>query len=182
MKTRFTAYLCAAALALLAASPAGADTLDELFNKLRDAPSPEVAYVVEDQIWTAWSASGSDAMDLLLERGRQAMQVGDTQTAIAHFTALIDHAPDFAEGWNARATAFYVAGMYGPSMTDIAQTLQREPRHFGALMGLALILEETGQINQALEAYRRVTDINPHADGVADAIGRLERELGVTSL
>ena len=78
--------------------------LDDLFNKLK-AADPQAAERIEHEIWIEWSKSGSAAMDLLLERGRRAMSAGQLDLAVEHFTALVDHAPDFAEGWNARATA-----------------------------------------------------------------------------
>ena len=95
---------------------------------------------------------------------------------IKHLTALIDHAPDFAEGWNARATAYFQAGEFGPSVADIAQTLRLNPRHFGALSGFGMILEETGRKDEALEVYRAALAIHPHLQGVLEAVDRLERE------
>ena len=82
------------------------------------------------------------------------MEEGDTKLAVEHFSALIDHAPDFAEGYNARATAFFLRGQYGLSLNDIQETLARNPRHFGAIGGLALILEELGRPEDALAAWR----------------------------
>ena len=131
---------------------------------------------LERQIWREWSKSGSSAMDLLLQRGRDAMSVGETGAAIEHFTALIDHAPDFAEGWNARATAYFQAGLYGPSVADIAQVLRLNPRHFGALTGFARILEETGKTDQALQVYEAALAIHPHLEGVREAVERLHQD------
>jgi tetratricopeptide (TPR) repeat protein len=155
--------------------------LDDLFNRLKTA-EPEAAARIEQDIWIEWSKSGSAAMDLLLERGRMAMAAGDTPLAVEHFTALIDHAPDFAEGWNARATAYYQQGQLGPSMADIARTLQLNPRHFGALSGFAAILEELGRPEQALEVQKAVQSIHPNAAGVSDAIDRLTAALEGSSL
>src|SRR5690606_3470319 len=92
--------------------------------------------LAEADILREWSKSGSPAMDLLLKRGREAMEAGDLKAAIEHLTALTDHAPEFAEGWNARATAYFLAGAFGPSVDDIRHTLALNPRHFGALAGL----------------------------------------------
>jgi tetratricopeptide (TPR) repeat protein len=110
------------------------------------------------------------------------MQAGDTAAAIEHLTALTDHAPDFAEGWNARATAYFHAGLYGPSLADIQRTLALEPRHFGALSGLGLIFEELGRKEQALAAWRLAHAIHPHSPGINAAIERLEREVSGTDL
>ncbi len=152
--------------------------LDGLFDRLKTADEGEAGRI-ETEIWIEWSKSGSPALDLLLQRGRDALELGDTQAAIEHFTAIIDQAPDFAEGWNARATAYYQAGEFGPSVADIAQVLQRNPRHFGALAGLGSILEESGSPERALEVYKAALAIHPHLEGVADAIARLEaQEMG----
>ncbi|MDG1282071.1 MAG: tetratricopeptide repeat protein [Pseudorhodobacter sp.] len=149
--------------------------MDALFSQLSEADE-RAASRLERQIWREWSKSGSSAMDLLLQRGRDAMSVGETGAAIEHFTALIDHAPDFAEGWNARATAYFQAGLYGPSVADIAQVLRLNPRHFGALTGFARILEETGKTDQALQVYEAALAIHPHLEGVREAVERLQQD------
>lgn len=136
----------------------------------------------EREILRAWSRSGSPSMDLLLQRGRQAMRDGDHEAAIAHLTALVDHAPDFAEGWNARATAYFNAGLYGPSLDDIARTLELNPSHWGALSGLGFILEETGLKPQAVRAYRAALAIHPHLDSIRERLERLMRETEGQSL
>ncbi len=149
--------------------------IDALFSDLLTADA-ETAAEIEEQIWREWSKSGSPAMDLLLQRGRDALAQGVPEVAIEHLTALTDHAPDFAEGWNARATAYYMAGDLGPSVADIAHVLSLNPRHFGALNGLAAIFEELNRPEQALEVYRRVVAIHPNSPGVMDAITRLEAQ------
>lgn len=150
--------------------------LDDLFTRLKTADA-EASMRIEQEIWIEWSKSGSPAMDLLLERGRQAMNDGATDLAIEHFTALIDHAPDFAEGWNARATAYWAAGDLGPAIADLGHALELNPRHFGALSGLGMIFEEVKRPQKALEVYRMVLTLNPHAEGVPEAVERLEAEL-----
>ncbi|RMD89210.1 MAG: tetratricopeptide repeat protein [Alphaproteobacteria bacterium] len=152
---------------------ARAARLDALFAELAD-PATEDWEAVEQQIWSEWSHSGSAAMDLLLRRGRKALEAKDTARAIALFSALVDHAPDFAEGWNARATAFYMADRYGEALADIARALALEPRHFGALTGLGMILEESGFPERALQAFRAAHAIHPHRPSVNEAIERLE--------
>lgn len=152
--------------------------LDDLFARLKSAGQGEAGRI-ETEIRIEWAKSGSAALDLLLQRGRDALAMGDTRAAIDHFTALIDHDPGFAEGWNARATAFYQAGDFGPSLHDIARTLTLNPRHFAALSGLATILEETGNTEKALEAYKAALAIHPHLAGATEAVKRLEaQELG----
>lgn len=146
--------------------------LDELFERLR---TPELAEweVVQNDIISEWSRSGSDAMDLLLKRGRDALEEGDFDAAIEHFTALTDHAPEFAEGYNMRATAFFMAEMFGPSLADIETTLRLNPRHFGALAGLGTIFMELGQEKKALKAYRMSLEWNPHQDELRELVDRL---------
>ena len=112
-------------------------------------------------------------MDLLLERGRAAMAAGDPEMAVQHLTALVDHAPDFAEGWNARATAYYQTGDFGPAISDIGRVLTLNPRHFGALAGLGAIFEELDQPEKAIEVYRAALAISPHGAGLQEAIDRL---------
>ena len=155
--------------------------LDQLFVQLAD-PDNQDWQQVENQIWTLWSLSGSAAMDLLLARGREAMGSGDMDAAIEHFTALTDHAPDFAEGWNARATAYYHAGMFGPSIQDIQSTLALNPRHFGALSGLGMILAQLDMTQEALDAYRAALEIHPQKDSIRTTVERLEKLVGGTDL
>jgi tetratricopeptide (TPR) repeat protein len=149
--------------------------LDGLFDRLKTADVAEAGRI-ESEIWIEWSKSGSPALDLLLQRGRDALALGDTVQAIEHFTAIIDQDPSFAEGWNARATAFYQAGEFGPSIADIARVLQLNPRHFGALSGLGTMLEEAGKPEKALEVYKAALAIHPQMEGVIEAVERLETQ------
>lgn len=148
--------------------------LDGLFDRLVAAEGREAAQI-EREIWIEWSKSGSPAMDLLLERGRDAMSAGMPDVAVEHLTALIDHAPEFAEGWNARATAYFQTGDLGPSVSDIGHVLTLNPRHFGALAGLGMIFEQLEQPDKALEVYRAALAINPHLSDVKDSVARLEK-------
>jgi tetratricopeptide (TPR) repeat protein len=155
--------------------------LDALFSTLADPNSKDWA-AAERKIEADWSNSGSPALNFLLQRGRDAMAAGDLPAAIEHLTALTDQAPDFAEGWNARATAYYLAGLYGPSISDIQHVLRLEPRHFGAIAGLGLILGETGKKATAMAAFRRSLALNPHQEGIRKALDALEKAAGGTSL
>lgn len=173
MRVLLNAVVAAVAAAVIWAAPAPAQPVDELLGELA-RPDLERWQRVERQIVSEWSKSGSAAMDALLARGRDALSEGDAEAAIEHLTALTDHAPDFAEGWHARATAYFQAGHYGPAMEDLARTLALNPRHFGALAGLGAILEETGRDAQALAAYRAAQAIHPHQPGIRRAVERLE--------
>lgn len=167
-------------LALSGAAGAEGDRLSGLLEQLREPDLPNWA-VIEEEIRLEWSKSGSPAMDLLLQRGRAALEEQDYQTAVEHFTALTDHAPGFAEGFNARATAYFHLGLYGPALADLQQVLALNPQHFGALFGLGAIMEEIGNEDLALRAYEAARDIHPHEPDLQDAIERLDTQVrGVT--
>ena len=151
--------------------------LDRLFAELADPDNENWAYT-EQNIWIEWSKSGSPAMDMLLQRGRDAMAAGEYDAAIDHLTALIDHDPAFAEGWNARATAYFNAGLFGPSIEDVRHVLLLNPRHFGAMAGLGMMLEQMDDPKDALTAYEAARAIHPRQPGVLDAIERLNLQLG----
>ncbi|MFN0113813.1 MAG: tetratricopeptide repeat protein [Paracoccaceae bacterium] len=167
-------------LAAGAAHAEGAD-LDALYRKLADPANAEWQ-IAQADILREWSKSGSPAMDLLLKRGREAMEAGDLEAAIEHLTALTDHAPDFAEGWNARATAYFMAGRFGPSVADIEHTLALNPNHFGALSGLGQIFEALEKPDKAIRAYKAALAVNPHMESVKDAVERLTRDTEGTDL
>ncbi|MDG4649966.1 tetratricopeptide repeat protein [Roseibacterium sp. SDUM158017] len=166
----------AAALCGFPAVAVAQPTADELLDRLAQ-PDLRNWEVVENQVYQAWSRSGSPSADYLLRRGRDAMERDDLQAAYDHLTALTDHAPDFAEGWNARATLLYQMGDYGPSIADIQRVLALEPRHFAALTGLGIMLEEMGEHETALQAFRQAHAIHPHRPDIEQAIGRIEQEL-----
>ena len=125
----------------------------------------------------AYAASGSDTGDLLLHRARQAISAEEYKDAFSILDATIALLPDWAEGWNARATARYLDDDYDGSMADIAQTLKREPRHLGALMGMATILEARGKNEDALKVYGRALAIAPHWHNAEDAVEKLKAQL-----
>jgi tetratricopeptide (TPR) repeat protein len=154
---------------------AQSDRANELLDRLAD-PDLRNWDVTEQEIYMLWSRSGSPSADYLLQRGRDAMQAGDMDAAYDHFTALTDHAPEFAEGWNARATLFFQSQRYGPSIADIQRVLALEPRHFGALVGLGIMLEEMGLFDRALEALELAQAIHPHRPDIRDAIARIEQQ------
>ncbi|MCX7889917.1 MAG: tetratricopeptide repeat protein [Rhodobacteraceae bacterium] len=171
------ALCCAASQAPAAGGP----DLEGLYRQLADPDNPDWQ-IAQADILREWSKSGSPALDLLLRRGQDAMEAGDLAAAIEHLTALTDHAPDFAEGWNARATAYFLNGDFGPSIADIRMTLALNPHHFGALAGLGQIFEGIGRPDQALKAYEAALRINPHMDGVRQAVERLRRDTEGTAL
>ncbi len=173
---------CVAAVGFSLPARADAERMADLMDQLRTAENPRAADLILREITADWSRSGSPAIDLLLKRGTHALEAGDYQAAVAHLTAAIDHAPDFAEAHFHRATALYLSGDVGPAMDDLRQTLVLNPGHFGAMQGLAVMMEESGEQAAALAAYRLVLAINPQDTAVAGAIARLERDLAGLAL
>ncbi|SDE45837.1 tetratricopeptide repeat protein [Limimaricola pyoseonensis] len=187
MGARFPSFKPVLAALLLGLTPVGhvaaQDTarIDRLFADLAEAGPVETGEI-EAEIRDAWSKSGSAAIDLLLRRGREALEAGDQRAAIEHLTAAIDHAPDFVEAYEARANAYYLAGLTGPAIEDLRLALLLEPRHFGALRGFAILLEEMGRPEDALETWGRVRDISPGDDTARAAQERLDIQLGGRTL
>lgn len=179
-----TTAILVAIIAILAAHGSQGDEKsleDRLFEQLQTAP-PEISMEIEQQILDLWSDSGSPALNLLLKRGQQAMVTKNYQVAVNHFTVLTELAPEFAEGWNARATAWYLMRQYALSIADIAATLELNERHFGALNGLALIMEKYGEDTAALKVYKDIQHLHPNRNGLAEAIGRLQKKLIAESI
>ncbi len=148
---------------------------EALLEELRTAPATDVSRI-EREVQTAWSRSGSATIDLLMNRGRDAMEAGDIALAIEHLTALTDHAPNFAEGYHARAQAYFQADLYGPAIDDLESTLALNPQQYNAIFGLGAILQEFGNLRAAAELYRRVLEINPHHENAQKALDGLRRD------
>jgi tetratricopeptide (TPR) repeat protein len=149
-------------------------SLDDLFARLKESEPGDVR-MVEAEILKRFHQSGSDTVDLLLQWGMQAMEDDDYPLALDVFDQVILLKPDFAEGWNKRATVYFLMNDYGHSVADIRQTLALEPRHFGALAGFGMILQEIGKEREALTVLRRALDINPGLENVAETIEKLEK-------
>ena len=154
-----------------------ANDLDDLFARLRLATAPTEIEALQNGIWQVWLSSGDVAIDKQLEAGMRAMQAGDYTLAINHFTGIILLNPDFAEGWNKRATAHYLRGEYRASLADIAETLRREPRHFGALWGQAGMVRQLGEYRRALSVLNRLSAICPHLPGLREQLASLREQL-----
>jgi tetratricopeptide (TPR) repeat protein len=176
--------VAALALAVGFSLPARADDarMADLLDQLRSAENDRAADLILREIRAEWSRSGSPAIDLLLQRGTDALEAGDLAAAVEHLTAAIDHAPAFAEAYHQRATALYLLGEVGPAVADLQQVLALNPGHFAAMQGFAVILEEMGRTEDALETWRQVLAINPQDDAVSGAVGRLELELAGRAL
>ncbi|MEM6548108.1 MAG: tetratricopeptide repeat protein [Pseudomonadota bacterium] len=155
--------------------------LDSLFAQLADADNPNWERV-QGQIWSTWRESGSPSMNLLLNRASRAMENKAYDRALDFLDDLVRLAPDFAEAWNMRATVHFLTGSYGRSMADIERTLALEPRHFGAMAGLGIILDRTGNEAGALGVYRRVIELHPNMEGAREGIDRLAPEIDGRSI
>ncbi|NOD96465.1 hypothetical protein GS610_04515 [Ruegeria sp. HKCCD6228] len=149
---------------------------DELLQKLAQS-TPEQAIALDRQLQALWSQSGSASADLLLERGREALDEGDVDAALDHLTALTDHAPDFAEGWHLRASAFFGVERFGMAAADLEHVLTLNPNHYEAIYGLGLIFEVIGEPRKAYEAYSRALSIHPHHEEVTNAVNRLKPQV-----
>ena len=152
------------------------DRLDALFARLARGGGADWQGV-QNEIWAQWFESGSPAMDLLLARATRAMDNGRLELALRFLDDLVRLAPDFAEGWNKRATVYFMLGEYGHSVADIERTLALEPRHFGALSGLGMILERLGDKTGAMRSYRRGLEVHPNLPGAAEGVERLAPEV-----
>src|SRR5450830_775007 len=198
MRTRFLALLFGAALAVAYAITAGAApgdwieppkklphvgrgdrtrNLDFLFGALKLAPDDTTAKAIEERIWAVWVVSRSDTANLLMTRVKTAVETHEIDLAIELLSAIVKIKPDYIEAWNRRATLYYMKKDYGRSLADIRETLKREPRHFGALSGLGLILQDIGDDKQALEVYRRALAVHPRLQRIPDLVKTLQEKV-----
>src|SRR5215203_1163111 len=154
-----------------------ARNLDFLFGALKAAPDAESAKQVENRIWALWLASGSDTANLLMTRAKTAIDANDLDLAIELLDAIIKIKPDYIEAWNRRATIRYMRKEFGQSMEDIRQVLKLEPRHFGAMSGLGMILQEFGDEKRALDVFRRALEVNPHLPKIDEMVKSLREKV-----
>jgi len=184
MAVRLAVRVALAVLALVGLLSAAAQAdqadgrLDGLFARLRSAASDNEAKAVEQRIWRIWSEAGDPQSDLLLQEGVLAMSQVQFRVALERFDRLVEQAPDFAEGWNKRATLHYLMGNFRASVLDIQRTLDLEPRHFGALSGLGLIYDAVEQPAAALRSFEAAVAINPHLPSIEQRIIELRQQLG----
>jgi tetratricopeptide (TPR) repeat protein len=151
--------------------------LDFLFGALKVAPDEASAKNVEARIWALWTQTPSDTTALLMTRAKAAMDAQQMDVALKLLDAVIKLHPDYVEGWNRRATLYYMRNDYTHSIEDIAQVLAREPRHFGALMGLGMIMQDIGDDKRALDAFRKAIAIDPYLDKVPELIKTLSEKV-----
>ena len=198
MRTRFLIAFLTAALVAAGAAPVAAQSgkrsepsakptpvprvdrtrnLDFLFGALKVAPDDVTAKAIEERIWALWTASQSDTANLLMTRVKTAIEAKDLDLAIQLLDAIVKVKPEYVEAWNRRATIYYMKKDYGHALADIRQVLKREPRHFGALAGFGLILQDIGDDKQALEVYRRVLSLYPRMERIPDLVKTLQEKV-----
>jgi tetratricopeptide (TPR) repeat protein len=153
------------------------NNLDFLFGALKVAPDEASAKSIEERIWALWLVSKSDTTNLLMTRVKTAMDGEDLDLAIKLLDAIIKIKPDYTEAFNRRATVYYMKKDFGRSLEDIRQVLAREPRHFGALAGLGLIMQDLGDDKRALEIYRKALAIHPRLPRIPDLIKTLTEKV-----
>jgi tetratricopeptide (TPR) repeat protein len=151
--------------------------LDFLFGALKAAPDEASAKHVEARIWALWLQTPSDTAALLMARAKIAMDAQQTDVAMKLLDAVIKLRPDYVEAWNRRATLYYLQNDYARSLADIEQVLAREPRHFGALAGLGMIMQDVGDDKRALDAFRKALTINPHLEKVPELVKTLSEKV-----
>jgi tetratricopeptide (TPR) repeat protein len=151
--------------------------LDFLFGALKAAPDEASAKHVEARIWALWMQTPSDTAALLMVRAKAAMDAQQMDVALKLLDAVVKLRPDYVEGWNRRATLYYLQNDYTHSLEDIEQVLVREPRHFGALAGLGMIMQDLGDDKRALDAFRKALAVNPHLDKVPELVKTLSEKV-----
>jgi tetratricopeptide (TPR) repeat protein len=151
--------------------------LDFLFGALKAAPDEASAKHVEARIWAIWIQTPSDTAALLMARAKTAVDGQKIDVAIKLLDSVVKLRPDYIEAWNRRATLYYMKNDYARSLADIREVLTREPRHFGALAGLGMIMQEVGDEKRALEAYRKALAVNPHLEKIPDQVKSLTEKV-----
>lgn len=152
--------------------------LPGLFDELKSAVDAGKAAVVEQQIWEIWHTAPNEELQQLMRQGMDAMNQSDLAQARSIFDEMIELAPDYAEGWNKRATVHYLMLNLPASLADIAETLKREPRHFGAIAGRGLAHIRSNQLAEAAEAFEDVLTISPQNPGSQSNLDAIREALG----
>ena len=154
----------------LALADQNSEQLDDLFARLKVSTNAFEAAAIEGLIWKVWIHRGAAEVDQDMTLGIFAMGEGDLKVSLSHFDKIVRRDPGFAEGWNKRATVYYLMGQFDASVADIRKTLSLEPRHFGALSGMGLIYDALGKTDAAIKVWRKALEINPHMAGIRHRI------------
>lgn len=151
--------------------------LDKLFADLKRQRNEKAAERIAGNIWQEWFKSGSASVDLMMKWAGDAVEAKKYDVALDFLDQVIVLSPTYPEGWNRRATVHFMMQNFGKSMADIERTLELEPRHFGALSGMAEIMKTTGRKELALDAYQRVLAIYPMMRSAQNEVSELSEEL-----
>ncbi|HEY6632033.1 MAG TPA: hypothetical protein VIZ90_11325 [Rhizobiaceae bacterium] len=151
--------------------------LDALFGQLKRERNEKAAERIASRIGDEWNHSGSASIDLMMGWSQTAMDNKKFDVALDFLDQVVTMEPDYAEGWNRRATVHFMMQNYAKSMADISHTLELEPRHFGALAGMGQILKNSGRDELALQAWQRVLDIYPMMRNAQNEVATLSEEL-----
>ena len=154
------------------------ERLDTLFARLYETNDREEARNIEGLIWQIWLESGDEELDHRMREGIFALNRRDFETALRAFDTIINTAPEYAEGWNKRATLYWLMGELEKSIDDIERTLELEPRHFGALSGLGMIRKAQKRPADAIDEYEQALEIYPTMPNAAAQIRLLGDQLG----
>jgi tetratricopeptide (TPR) repeat protein len=165
---------------VLAQNGGSSTMLDTLFAKLQTATDPMAIQSLEGAIWEQWVMVPDGPQRELMMRGIAEMQQRELKQSVETFSKLIEIAPELSEAWNKRATAHWLLGNFPASLSDICETVKREPRHFGAYSGLGMIRAEMGEYPRAVAAFELAKKYNPHIVGIDDEITRLKAMGGDT--
>ncbi len=185
ISTVLPSVACAISLVLVTGVASGVALADQtapelpgLFDQLLDATDDPDVRTLENEIWQHWLAAPDQSSELLMSQVSRAMAAGELDIALNLCNQLVDSTPDFAEGWNKRATLHYLIGDNDSSVADIRETLVREPRHFGAISGLGLIFMRQNNFEAALDAFEQVLIISPGSASANSNAARIRNELG----
>ncbi len=149
--------------------------MNDLFEELAASEGAAVAASIAQKIQSKWLESGSDTVNVLMSRSTKALRADNHGLALDLLDVVVTLKPEFAEGWNRRATVFYMQKEYGRSLVDIERTLALEPRHWGALSGLGIIQKRLGKDKAAMETFRRALEIHPGLENARQALDALEK-------
>ena len=156
--------------------------LEVLFTRLKETQDAEDVKIISQKIWNNWYQNKDPEIEFLMDQGELSMRRSDYANAIEIYTQIINNAPQFAEGWNRRATIFYLMGEFGLSTKDVAKTLELEPRHYGALSGQGFIYIELENIDLALEYFKKALEINPHMPHIRKRVDELRKQLNIETI
>lgn len=182
MRVWVSSLILCIGMSLAAGLPAAQDDprLDDLFAELQalDKRRDDRARMLQGQIWRIWFEHEDPAVTRIMGTGLDALASARHEAAIEAFTRAVKRDPEYAEGWNRRATTYYLVDRYRDSLEDIDRVLELEPRHFGALAGRGLCLKALGRTAAAIDAFERALEINPHMDRVYVELLRLRARPG----